>query len=68
MRIFTYPDPFELKSNTELWDIITKHPHFCASDTLLQGLGTEYKRIKQTHRLLQRMVAETAYYPKKRSI
>lgn len=44
MRIFTYPDPFELKSNTELWDIITKHPHFCASDTLLQGLGTEYKR------------------------
>ena len=44
MRIFTYPDPFELKANTELWDIITTYPHFCASDTLLQGLGIEYKR------------------------
>ena len=44
MRIFTYPDPFEINTNQELWDIITKHPHFCASDTLLQGLGIEYKR------------------------
>ena len=44
MRIFTYPDPFEINANQELWDIITKHPHFCASDTLLQGLGIEYKR------------------------
>ena len=44
MRIFTYPDPFEIQSNSELWDVITKHPHFCASDTLLQGLETEYKR------------------------
>ena len=44
MRIFTYPDPFELRKNTELWDIITKHPHFCASDTLIQGLNFEYGR------------------------
>lgn len=44
MRIFTYPDPFEIQANSELWDIITKHPHFCASDTLLQGLNAEYKR------------------------
>lgn len=44
MRIFTYPDPFQLNKDKEMWQTITKHPHFCASDTLIQGIETEYKR------------------------
>lgn len=44
MRIFTYPDPFEINKNDELWRIVTKYPHFCASDTLVQGLEVEYGR------------------------
>lgn len=44
MRIFTYPDPFKIKDNSKRWDIISKYPHFCASDTLLQGLVAQYKR------------------------
>lgn len=44
MRVFTYPDPFSINSNSELWDIVTSHPHFCASDTLVQGLEAEYGR------------------------
>lgn len=44
MRIFTYPNPFEINKNQELWGIVTKHPHFCASDTLVQGLEAEYGR------------------------
>lgn len=44
MRVFTYPNPFEINKNIELWNIVTKYPHFCASDTLVQGLETEYGR------------------------
>lgn len=44
MRIFTYPNPFEISRNKELWSIVTKHPHYCASDTLVQGLEAEYGR------------------------
>ncbi len=43
MRILTYPNPFELKS-CEFWHLITAHPHFCASDTLVQGLSSYYGR------------------------
>ncbi len=46
MRIFTYADPFEINKNTELWSIVTKYPHFCASDTLLQGIGAKYDRFE----------------------
>ena len=44
VRVLTYADPFKLKNNKELWDVITKHPHFCVSDTLVQGLEREYSR------------------------
>lgn len=44
MRIFTYPNPYEINKNKELWEVVTKHPHFCASDTLVQGLEKRYGR------------------------
>lgn len=44
MRILTYASPFEINKNEELWNIVKKHPHFCASDTLVQGLEAEYGR------------------------
>lgn len=44
MRILTYADPFGLQNDPELWDLITKHPHYCASDTLVQGLIKHYGR------------------------
>ena len=44
MRVVTYASPFELRANAELWSLITKHPHFCASDTLVQGLSNYYGR------------------------
>jgi hypothetical protein len=44
MRILTYASPFEIDHNKELWDIVTKYPHYCASDTLVQGLEAEYGR------------------------
>ena len=49
MRVFTYADPFAINENKELWSIITKHPHFCASDTLVQGLEAEYGRTSFGH-------------------
>lgn len=44
MRILTYSSPFEINAHSDVWDIVTKHPHFCASDTLVQGLEAEYGR------------------------
>ena len=44
MRILTYADPFGLQEDPEIWELITKHPHYCASDTLVQGLTTHYGR------------------------
>ena len=44
MRILTYANPFELKNEPELWKLISSHPHFCASDTLVQGLSRCYGR------------------------
>lgn len=49
MRILTYSDPFKLKDNSNLWKLITETPHFCASDTLVQGLETEYDRCSFSH-------------------
>lgn len=44
MRILTYADPFGLRDEPEIWDLMTKHPHYCASDTLVQGLTRYYGR------------------------
>lgn len=44
MRIVTYSDPFSLQNNPEIWNLITSHPHFCAADTLVQGMCTYYGR------------------------
>lgn len=44
MRILTYADPFSLRDNPEIWELITSHPHYCASDTLVQGLTKYYGR------------------------
>ncbi len=44
MRILTYASPFEINKNKVLWDMVKQHPHFCASDTLVQGLEAEYGR------------------------
>ncbi len=44
MRILTYADPFGLRENQEIWELITTHPHYCASDTLVQGLTKYYGR------------------------
>lgn len=44
MRIITYADPFSLQNDQELWDLMTKYPHYCASDTLVQGLVKHYGR------------------------
>ena len=43
-RVCTYPDPFNIKSNSELWRLMTTSPHFCASQTLVQGLHTHYQK------------------------
>lgn len=69
MRIFTYPDPFKIKENKELWEVITKHPHFCASDTLLQGLSSEYKRrsfgiMRTINSLVNKVLGEYVDNPK----
>ena len=63
VRIFTYPNPFEINKNDELWDIVTKHPHFCASDTLVQGLEAEYGRtsfgiLRTINTLMNRVLGE----------
>ena len=44
MRVVTYASPFELRTNAKLWNLITRHPHFCASDTLVQGMSNYYGR------------------------
>lgn len=49
MRVCTYPDPFYINENTALWELLTKNPHFCASDTLVQGLTRKYRRESFGH-------------------
>lgn len=44
MRVLTYANPFKLKENDELWNILHNYPQFCASNTLVQGLNAEYGR------------------------
>lgn len=68
MRIFAYSNPFEINRNAELWGIVTKHPHFCASDTLVQGLEAEYRRTSFGHlrtidELINRVLGEYTNNP-----
>lgn len=49
MRIVTYANPFKINENTDRWELITTHPHFCASDTLVQGVTRYYGRDSFTH-------------------
>lgn len=44
IRVCTYPDPFTINKNKELWDTMTRYPQFCASQTLVQGMGRYYKK------------------------
>lgn len=44
MRIITYPNPHDIKQHEELWSLFKLLPHFCASDTLKQGLEHSYGR------------------------
>lgn len=68
MRIFTYPNPFEINKNEELWSIVTKFPHYCASDTLVQGLEFEYGRksfgiLRTVNSLIERVLGSYTNNP-----
>ena len=68
MRILTYSNPFELKRVPELWDLISSHPHYCASDTLVQGLikcyGREaFKTLRPINDLLEAFYKEYSANP-----
>ncbi len=68
MRIFTYPNPFEINKNEELWSIVTKFPHYCASDTLVQGLESEYGRtsfgiLRTVNSLIERVLGSYTNNP-----
>lgn len=43
MKIYTYANPFTL-SQEHFWDEISKVPHFCVSQTLVQGMIRHYGR------------------------
>lgn len=43
MKIYTYANPFSLVEEA-YWDEIRKAPHFCVSQTLVQGLSRHYGR------------------------
>lgn len=43
MKIYTYTNPFNL-AQEPYWDEIRKVPHFCVSQTLVQGLNRHYGR------------------------
>lgn len=44
MRVLTYSDPFNINNNEKIWNIVKRYPHFCASNTLVQGLTYRYGR------------------------
>ena len=43
-HIYTYPNPKELDEISEISCLMKKFPHFCASNTLMQGLEEKYGR------------------------
>lgn len=43
MKIYTYRNPFKL-TNSTFWEEIKDYPHFCISETLVQGLKHCYNR------------------------
>ena len=42
IRIYTYPDPYKFE-DLSYWDEIANAPHFCVSQTLVNGLKLIYK-------------------------
>ena len=44
-RVIGYNDPRKLNELSE-WDELKKYPHFCISQTLVQGLSREYGRTE----------------------
>lgn len=44
MKIYTYRNPFKL-TNSSFWEEIKDYPHFCISETLIQGLKHCYNRV-----------------------
>lgn len=44
IKIYTYTNPYELE-NEEYWDDIRNCPHFCVSQTLVNGLKKNYKNF-----------------------
>lgn len=59
-EVYTYADPFKISENKDVWEKIKVYPHFCASDTLVQGMIEYYGRdsfsIIQTVNVLQKSV------------
>lgn len=59
-EVYTYADPFKISENKDIWEIVKTYPHFCASDTLVQGMTECYGRntftIIQTVNALQKSV------------
>ena len=48
LKIFTYVNPYELE-NEEYWDDIRSCPHFCVSQTLVNGLKSVYKSFEKNN-------------------
>lgn len=61
MRVLTYPDPFNINDDTQLWEIVSKYPHLCASNTLLQGLADKYGREKFSYLTTVERLMEKLY-------
>lgn len=43
-KIYTYDNPLLMNKDKLIWDMISKYPQFCASDTLAQGMIQYYGR------------------------
>lgn len=43
-KIYTYPNPKKLDDTDVISDLMRRYPHFCASNTLMQGLEEKYGR------------------------
>ena len=48
LKIFTYVNPYELE-NEEYWDDIRCCPHFCVSQTLVNGLKSVCKSFEKNN-------------------
>ena len=48
MKLYTYANPFTI-TDEPYWNEISSYPHFCVSQTLVQGLRTHYGRDRFTY-------------------